>query len=165
MKSHCRPNRKHVGIMMTDNREGLWPTCIMLVFPTAGAPRRMTLTRSTDSGLISIGLCCWCWAPSPPSFEVEPAFWRRSRKSRSNSANGKGNPITCDGTVDRGGSVSTVANRKTPRKIDLAEDTFALFLKNKRLCFAREYKGGDFWVYGAMKNWGGGPPTKWKYEL
>lgn len=66
-------------------------TCMMLVLPTAGAPSRMTLTRSTDSGLISIGLCCD--APSPLLFEVEPAFWRRSRKSRSNSVIEE-NPIT-----------------------------------------------------------------------
>lgn len=57
-------------------------TCIILVFPTAGAPNNITLTRSIDSGLISMGDCdCSC---SCLSF-VEDAFWRLSKKSRSNS--------------------------------------------------------------------------------
>lgn len=56
-------------------------TCMMLVFPTAGAPSMMTLTRSTDSGLTSIGLLrLW-----PMVWAFGTAFWRFSRKSRSSS--------------------------------------------------------------------------------
>lgn len=57
------------------------PTCIILVLPTAGAPKSITLTLSTDSGLISMGLRATSWL----SLDVA-SFWRLSKKSRSNSA-------------------------------------------------------------------------------
>lgn len=70
----------------TSRRKLAWT---MLLLPTAEAPSKITLTLSTDSGLISIWLCAFSCESLLLVFPAVEASWRLSKKSRSNSVTDK----------------------------------------------------------------------------